>query len=179
LHHNVLIMKKNNSLIPQEIIVNKILFIRGEKVMLDRDLADLYDVDTRDLNKAVKRNPLRFPNDFMFQLSKAEFKNLMFQIGTSSWGGIRKLPYVFTEQGIAMLSSVLNSRRAILVNIQIMRTFIKLKKIILSNKDLELKMEQLQKKYDKHDQEIQAIFSVIKNWIDEQEKPKKEIGFRR
>src|SRR3989344_4070836 len=123
-------MKKDNtaiSLIPSERILNEILFIRGKKVMLDKDLAALYQVETKNLNKAVKRNRERFPDDFMFQLTKEEFNNLMFQIGTSSLvsqivipkhGGTRKLPYVFTEQGVAMLSSVLNSERAILVNIQ-------------------------------------------------------------
>ncbi|MDH4027535.1 MAG: ORF6N domain-containing protein [Nitrospirota bacterium] len=119
-------------IIPQEIIEQKILLIRGYKVMLDRDLALLYDVETKVLNKAVRRNIERFPSDFMFQLTKDEFDNLKFQFGTSSWGGTRKLPLVFTENGVAMLSTVLSSKRAIQVNIQIMRTFTKIRKMLAS-----------------------------------------------
>jgi len=104
------------------IIDNKILIIRGQKVMLDKDIADLYNIATRELNKAVSRNRARFPLDFMFQLTKNEFENLKFQFGTSSWGGTRKLPYAFTEQGVAMLSSVLKSGRAVQVNVQIMES---------------------------------------------------------
>jgi len=107
-----------------EVITTRILFVRGQRVMLDSDLAELYGVGTRDLNKAVKRNMQRFPGDFMFQLTRQEVINLMFQNGTSSWGGTRKLPFVFTEQGVAMLSSVLHSDRAIRVNIMIMRAFV-------------------------------------------------------
>src|SRR3990167_8055506 len=120
-------LKQTKSLIPSERILNGILFIRGKKVMLDKDLAHLYQVETRVLIQAVKRNMERFPNDFMFQLTKEEFENLISQFVTSSHGGTRKLPYAFTEQGVAMLSSVLNSKRAILVNIQIIRTFTKLR----------------------------------------------------
>ncbi len=112
--------KNENIMLPDELISNKIYFIRGTKVMLDRDLAELYGVLTGNLNKAVKRNIKRFPEDFMFQLTKEEFENLIFQFGTSSWGGTRSLPYAFTEQGVAMLSGILNSDRAINVNIQIM-----------------------------------------------------------
>src|SRR3989339_759370 len=127
-----------SNLIPVEVIENKIYMIRGLKVMLDRDLAELYGVETFNLNKAVKRNDERFPEDFMFQLTKEELSNLKFQVGRSSlksqivissWGGRRYLPYVFTEQGVAMLSSVLNSKRAVQVNIQIMRTFTRLREI--------------------------------------------------
>jgi ORF6N domain len=106
--------------VPDEIIMNQIYYIRGQKVMLDKDLAELYDVTTGNLNKAVKRNIKRFPDDFMFQLTNEEYKNLMFQFGTSSWGGTRKMPFAFTEQGVAMLSGILSSDRAIAVNIQIM-----------------------------------------------------------
>ena len=118
------------------IIENKILIIRGQKVMLDRDIANLYNIGTRELNKAVSRNRARFPSDFMFQLTKNEFVNLKFQFGTSSWGGTRKLPYAFTEQGVAMLSSVLRSERAVQVNIQIMRVFVKLREIIATHKEI-------------------------------------------
>lgn len=145
--------------------------------MLDRDLAELYGVTTGNLNKAVKRNIERFPDDFMFELTGGETKNLLFQNGTSSWGGTRKIPKAFTEQGIAMLSSVLKSKRAVQVNIAIMRVFVKLKEIISTHKELALKLELLENKFEKHDQEIQAIFEAIKQLITTPEKPKKQIGF--
>lgn len=131
---------------PDEVIINKIYLIRGKKVMLDRDLAELYSVTTFNLNKAVKRNIKRFPADFMFQLDNQEVKNLIFQIGISSWGGTRKPPYVFTEQGVAMLSSVLNSAIAIEVNIRIIRIFTKLREMLLTHTDILLKLEQLENK---------------------------------
>jgi hypothetical protein len=169
-----------------EVIATKIFEIRGKKVMLDRELAKLYGVGTRDLNKAVRRNLERFPEDFMFQISKEEFSNLMFHFGTSSWGGIRKMPHVFTEQGIAMLSSVLRSKRAVGVNIQIMRTFVKLKELLLTHKDLAIKIEALERKYDDHDVKIQAIFNAIKQLLEapkseppKSEEPKKRIGFHK
>src|SRR3989344_1863206 len=124
---------EENFIIPSERIVSKIYIIRNKKVMLDRDLAVLYGVATGNLNKAVHRNMKRFPEDFMFQLNAQEFKNLKFQIGISSWGGTRKMPYAFTEQGVAMLSSVLNSDRAISVNIQIIRTFTKIRELLATN----------------------------------------------
>jgi hypothetical protein len=148
--------------------------------MLDKDMSGLYGIGTRNLNKAVKRNPDRFPEDFMFQLTKEEFENLMFHFGTSSWGGTRKLPYAFTEQGVAMLSSVLNSKRAIAVNIQIMRAFIKLKEVLLTHKELAVKLEALEKKYANHDKKIKYIFEAIKQLL---EPPKVEerkiIGFHK
>src|SRR5512139_1817014 len=122
--------------IPEERIVNQIHLIRGKKVMLDRDLAELYGVTTGNLNKAVSRNLERFPEDFMFQLTREELKNLIFQNGTSSWGGVRKLPRVFTEYGVVMLSSVLKSKRAIQVNIQIVKTFAKLREMLATHADL-------------------------------------------
>ncbi|MDO8951163.1 MAG: ORF6N domain-containing protein, partial [Draconibacterium sp.] len=124
--------------VPEEIIGTKILLIREKKVMLDRDLAELYGVSTGNLNKAVKRNIKRFPFDFMFQLTQREFENLIFQFGTSSWGGTRKTPFAFTEQGVAMLSGVLNSDRAISVNIQIMRVFTKLREIFTDNLSIKI-----------------------------------------
>jgi len=136
-------------LVVAEAIESKIYLIREQKVMIDRDLAFLYNTETKNLNKAVKRNLNRFPKDFMFQLDKNEFKNLKFQFGTSRWGGTRKLPYVFTEHGIAMLSSVLNSDRAIAVNIQIIRTFIKLRQLLGTHKDLLEKIEKMEKGYDR------------------------------
>jgi len=161
-----------------EVIATRILEIRGKKVMLDRDLAKLYGVATRNLNKAVKRNSERFPEDFMYQLTNEEVTSLMFQFGTSSWGGTRKLPYVFTEQGVAMLSGVLNSKRAIRVNILIMRAFTKLRELLLSHKDLAIKLEALEKKYAEHDEKIQAIFNAIKQLLEPPpEEPKPKIGF--
>ena len=159
-------------------ILNKIYFIRGEKVMLDRDLAELYGVLTKNLNKAVNRNLTRFPSDFMFQLTTEEFQNLKFQIGTSSWGGTRKLPYTFTEQGVSMLSSVRNSERAILVNIQIIRVYTKMRKFLSTNKDILLKLEQLERKTDSHDENIKLIFEYIKQLVQEKAEPRKEIGFK-
>ena len=160
-----------------EVIATQILEIRGKKVMLDRDLAELYGVGPRDLNKAVKRNIERFPEDFMYQLTNEEVRNLMFQFGTSSWGGIRKPPYVFTEQGVAMLSSVLRSKRAIRVNIQIMRAFVKLKELLLTHKDLAEKIEALEKKYASHDEKISLIFEAIRQLLEPPVKEKKMIGF--
>jgi hypothetical protein len=165
---------KKGDIIPQEIIEGKILFIRGKKVMLDRDLAQLYGVTTGNLNKAVNRNIERFPKDFMSQLTDEEFRNLKFHFGISSWGGTRKLPRVFTENGVAMLSSVLNSQRAIHVNIQIMRTFTRLREMLMTHKDLKQKIEEMEKKYD---YQFKIVFDAIKQLLEPPEKPKKRIGF--
>ena len=156
-----------------EVVATKILEIRGKKVMFDRDLAKLYGVATRNLNKAVKRNMERFPEDFMYQLTNEEVTNLKFQFGTSSWGGTRKLPYVFTEQGVAMLSSVLNSERAILVNIQIMRAFVQLKRMLLTNQHLKRKIEQMEKKYDK---QFAIVFQALKQLLEPPQQTQ-AIGF--
>jgi len=144
--------------------------------MLDRDLAGLYGVTTGNLNKAVSRNIERFPEDFMFQLTTEEFKNLIFHFGTSSWGGTRKLPRAFTEQGVAMLSSVLNSERAIQVNIQIMRAFIKLKEMLSTHKDLKLKIEEMEKRYD---YQFKIVFDAIKQLLEPPTKSKGKIGFQK
>jgi len=167
------------TLIPIEVIERKILLIRGEKVMLDSDLAELYGVETFNLNKAVKRNIDRFPEDFMFQLSKEEADSLRFQIGMSKEkgrGGRRYLPYVFTEQGVAMLSSVLNSERAVKVNIEIMRVFVRLRQMLASNAALARKLEALEKKYD---EQFKVVFDAIRELMRPPEKPKRKIGFRR
>lgn len=167
---------KESSIVPVEIIQNKIIYFRKCKVMLDRDLAELYEVPTKRLNEQVRRNLKRFPSDFMFQLTKKEFKILKSQIATSSWGGVRKMPYVFTEQGVAMLSSVLNSERAIQVNIQIMRTFTKLRQMIETHKDLKRKVEEMEKKYDG---QFQIVFNALKELLEPPPSPKKgQIGFR-
>ncbi len=163
------------SLVPIEVIEQKILLIGGRKVMLDSDLAALYGVTTKRLNEQVRRNLKRFPADFMYQLSQEEFDSLRSHFATSSsWGGRRTRPYVFTEQGIAMLSGVLNSDRAIEVNIQIMRTFVKLREIMLTHKDLARKLKDLEKKYDG---QFQIVFEAIRQIIQVEEKPKKKIGF--
>jgi hypothetical protein len=161
-------------LVPQEIIESRIFLIKGKKVMLDRDLAALYGVTTGNLNRAVKRNLDRFPEDFMFQLTDQEVKNLIFQFGTSRWGGTRKLPFAFTENGVAMLSSILNSKRAIQVNIQIMRTFTRLREIIASHKDLARRLDDLEKKYDG---QLKIVFNALRALVAPPRKPKRKIGF--
>jgi len=164
------------ALIPVEVIERKIHLIRGRKVMLDRDLAELYNVATKILIQAVKRNIDRFPEDFMFQLNNQEVRILRSQIVTSSWGGRRYAPYVFTEQGVAMLSTVLNSDRAIEVNIQIMRTFVKLREMIASHKDLAKRLDELEKKYDK---QFKVVFDAIRQLMIPPEPKRKKIGFLR
>jgi len=164
----------SKSVIPQEIIEKKIFLIRGRKVMLDKDLAELYGVTTSQLTRQVRRNLERFPDDFLLELTKEEFENLMCQFGISRWGGTRKLPFAFTEQGIAMLSGVLHSSRAIQVNIQIMRVFVRIKEMIMSHKDLARKMEELEKKYDG---QFRVVFEAIRRLMTEEQKPKTPIGF--
>jgi len=173
------IIKNSNNIAPQEIIESKILLIRGQKVMLDRDLAVLYGVETKVLNQAVRRNIKRFPEDFMFRLAKEEFEILRSQFVTSSWGGQRYAPYAFTEQGVAMLSSVLNSKKAIEVNVIIMRTFVNIRKFVSSYEGLAMKIAEIEKKYDK---KIGKIFTVldylIKGSEEEKNNKKQEIGFK-
>lgn len=169
-------MKQNNSLVPTEIVISKIFLVRGKKIMLDKDLAELYGVETKSFTRSIKRNSERFPSDFMFQLNKNEFENLRNQFGTSSWGGRRYLPYVFTEQGVAMLSSVLNSQKAIQVNIQIIRTFTKLRELISTNKQLKKKIELMERKYDTR---FSQVFEVLKQLIKEKSKTGEQIGFRK
>jgi len=163
----------NNKGLLAEAVATKILLVRGKKVILDRDLAEMYGVETFNLNKAVKRNIDRFPEDFMFQLTREEYENLIFQNGRSSWGGRRHLPYAFTEQGVAMLSSVLKSKRAIWVNIAIMRAFVKLRELLLTHKEIADKVEELEKKYQLHETDIQAIFEVIKKLLEPPPEPPK------
>ncbi len=165
-------------ILPDEAVISKIYLIRGQKAMLDRDLAALYDVTTGNLNKAVKRNLLRFPEDFMFQLTEKEFKDLIFQNGTSSWGGTRKLPYAFTEQGVAMLSSVLNSERAVLVNIHIIRVFTRLREMLSTHKDILLKLEKLERKAVSQDEDIKLIFEYLKELLNPKTAHMRAIGFK-
>jgi hypothetical protein len=161
-----------------EVIAPRIYFIRGEKVMLDSALSALYKVPTKTLNLAVKRNRERFPEDFMFQLTAEEAKALRFQNETSKRGGRRYLPYAFTEQGVAMLSSVLRCKRAVQVNIVIMRTFVKIRQLFATNKDLAAKIEALERKYDSHDATIEQIFEAIRQLMDPKPVPaSRQIGF--
>ena len=164
----------SKELIPHEVLESKILMIRGYKVMLDRDLAVLYGVGTKDLKRAVKRNLHRFPVDFMLSLTAAEMKNLRCQFGTSSWGGQRYSAYAFTENGVAMLSGVLSSRRAIEVNIQIMRTFTKLRELLNTHADLRRKLEEMEKKYD---HQFKVVFDAIKSLLSTPDEPVRKIGF--
>ncbi len=165
--------------ISDEVVINKIYLVRGQKVMLDKDLAELYGVTTGNLNKAVKRNLVRFPDDFMFQLTEKEFNDMIFQNGTSSWGGTRKRPYAFTELGVAMLSSVLNSERTILVNIHIIRVFTRMREMLSTHKDVLLKLEQLERKVVQQDDDIKLIFDYLKELLNPKTEPVRKIGFRR
>ena len=164
------------TMVPMERITNSILLIRGQKVMLSTHLAELYGVPTKVLNQAVKRNIERFPEDFMFQLSDDEFSNLKSQFVTSSWGGMRRAaPYAFTEQGVAMLSSVLRSRRAVRVNVEIMRAFVRLRQMLSTNADLARKLAVLEKKYDA---QFRVVFDAIRElMISPEPKKKRPIGF--
>ena len=165
------------ALIPLEVIEQRILLIRGQKVMLSTDLAGLYQVEARVLVQAVKRNIARFPQDFMFQLTEEEFSNLKSQIVISSWGGLRRArPYAFTEQGVAMLSSILNSERAIKVNIEIMRAFVRLRKMLASHADLARKLDALEKKYDA---QFKVVFDAIRQMMTPPESKRRHIGFLR
>ncbi|HSO61783.1 MAG TPA: ORF6N domain-containing protein [Desulfobacterales bacterium] len=165
---------KPSSVVPVERITEKIYLIRGMRVMLDQDLASLYQVETKALKQAVKRNIERFPDDFMLTLSREEFDNLRSQIVTSSWGGTRYAPMVFTEQGVAMLSSVLRSRRAVQVNIQIMRAFTRLRQMLSGYAELRNKIEKMEEKYD---QNFQVVFEAIKQLLEVEVRPKRKIGF--
>ena len=169
-------MVKPNSSVPAELIEKAIFLIRGKKVMLDRDLAKLYGIETKVLKQAVRRNKKRFPSDFMRELTKEEFKILRSQIVTSSWGGIRYTPMAFTEQGVAMLSSVLSSERAIEVNIEIMRAFVRLRKMLASNVALARKLAALEKKYD---EQFKVVFDAIRALMTPKAvQSRKQIGFQ-
>ncbi len=168
-------------IISDEIITSKIYLIRYQKIMLDNDLAELYQVETKRLNEQIKRNIKRFPEDFMFRLTKEEWTNLKSQNATSSWGGRRKEPYAFTEHGVLMLSSVLNSERAIAVNIKIMRVFVKIKEMLFSNKDLLLRMGKIEKKLSSQNKNIELVFSYLDELIEKKENPKSitKIGYKK
>ena len=169
-------------IIPIQIIENKIFIIRGVKVMFDKDLADLYEIETKNLNKAVKRNIQRFPDDFMFQITKEEYECLLFQIGISKSkrGGRRTMPYVFTEHGILMLSSVLNSEQAIAINIQIMRVFVQIKQFALTNKELTERLNEMEHRFIQYARDmninIEDIYKQL-NYLTDITKPS-QIGFK-
>ena len=167
---------EQKGLVPQEIIESKILLLRGKKVILDRDLGVLYGVETKALKQAVKRNLKRFPDDFMFELTQEEFNDWRSQFVTSKSDrkGLRYRPYAFTENGVAMLSSVLNSEQAVMVNIQIMRTFTRLREILATHGELKLKIEEMEKKYDG---QFRVVFEAIRQLMAPPVKPRKKIGF--
>jgi len=168
-----------SGIIPVEAIQEKILQIRRLRVMLDTDLAVIYGVTTKRLNEQVKRNENRFPPDFMFQLTEKEHENLRSQIATSSWGGRRYPPYVFTEHGAIMLANVLNSPLAVEASIQVVRAFVKIRAILSTHKELGLKLNQLENKLEKHDEDIHVIFEAIRQLMTPPEMPKRKIGFNR
>ena len=173
----------NTPLLPDEALINKICFIRGQKVMLDRDLAELYGIETKVLKQAVKRNISRFPSDFMFELTNTEFENLRSQFVTSSWGGTRYVPMAFTEQGIIMLSSVLGSQRAVDVNIRVVRLFIRLREIVSSNKEILQKLTELEKRMDATNEDVRNIFAVLRELVNppqsSPEPQREQIGYKR
>jgi hypothetical protein len=167
-------------IIPDEVIMNKIFYIRNQKVMLDSDLAELYGVETRRLNEQVARNIDRFPEDFMFRLTEKEFESLLSQIATSKRGGRRTLPYVFTKHGVLMLSSVLNSKQAIQVNIQVMRIFTRIRQMFIDNTELHLEIEKIKTKLDNHSKNMEVVFRYLDELLEKKEetKPRKRIGFK-
>ncbi|OGI07285.1 MAG: DNA-binding protein [Candidatus Margulisbacteria bacterium GWF2_35_9] len=166
-----------NEIIPNELIESKILIIRGKNVLLDKDIALLYGVETRRLNEQVKRNIDRFPGDFMFQLSIEEFDLLKSHFATSNWGGTRKVPYAFTEHGALMLATVLKSPKAITTSIQIIRIFTRLRQLVNSNNEMALKLDLVIKTLNEHDGHIQSIYSVIEKLLEPTESDDKKIGF--
>jgi hypothetical protein len=168
------------SLMPDEIVMNKIFYIRNQKVMLDEDIAELYGISTKRLNERVARNVDRFPEDFMFRLSEAEFANLKSQFATSSWGGRRYPPNAFTEHGVLMLSSVLNSKQAIQVNIQVMRIFTRIRKMFIDNTELWLEIEKVKTKLDNHGKNMEVVFRYLDELIEKkvEPKPRKRIGYK-
>lgn len=171
--------QKSISIVPDELVVNKIYYIRNQKIMFDTDLAELYGVETKRLNEQVKRNLERFPEDFMFQLTPDEFENLKSQNATSSWGGTRRPPYAFTEHGVLMLSSLLKSKRAIQVNIQVMRIFTRIRQMLIDNADLRLEIDGIKKAVHNQNQNIEVVFQYLDELMEKKDNPipRKRIGF--
>lgn len=175
--------KNNNIMLPDEVVMTKIFIVRGQKVMIDRDLAELYGVETKRLKEAVRRNITRFPEDFMFEMTKEEFLNWRTQFATSNSDkkGLRYAPFCFTEQGVTMLSCVLNSERAININIQIVRIFTKIREILTDTLSLKLDIEDIKKKLENQDKNIELVFTYLDELMEKQEnpKPRKQIGFKK
>jgi hypothetical protein len=174
--------EKESISLADEAVISKIYYIRQQKVMLDRDLAELYGVETKVLKQAVRRNAGRFPEDFMFEMSRGELEIWRSQNVTSNPGdrkGLRYAPFCFTEQGVTMLSCILNSERAIALNIQIIRIFARLRAMVLTHKDILLKLEQLERKVTAHDEDIKMIFDALKQLLNPPQEPRPKIGFRR
>ncbi len=169
-------MAEDKSVLPVERIERAILVIRGQRVILDEDIAALYGVETKTLIRAMKRNVERFPLDFMFQLTLEDVENLRYQFGTSSWGGRRYLPYAFTEQGVAMLSSVLRSDRAVRVNIEVMRAFVRLRHLMTSHADLIRRLDELEQK---HDAQFKIVFDALRQLMAPPGVPSRRIGFEK
>jgi phage regulator Rha-like protein len=176
-------MRKQHPLpvIPEETIINKIYQIRGQKVMIDRDLAALYGVEAKRLKAAVRRNIERFPEDFMFEMTNEEFQIWRTQIASSKSDmiGLRYAPYCFTEQGLTMLSCVLNSKKAIDTNIRIIRVFTKMREMLLTHKDILFKLEMFEKQIEKNSDDIQLIFKALKQFLNPPQEPRKQIGYKR
>lgn len=171
---------KNISVVSDELIINKIYLVRGQKIMIDRDLAELYGVETKRLKEAVRRNKARFPEDFMFEMNEEEFENWRTHFASSKKDrqGLRYAPFCFTEQGVTMLSCILNSERAISVNIRLIRIFARMREVLLAHKDILLKLEQLERKVTGHDEDIARIFECLKQLLHQPEQPRTRIGFK-
>lgn len=171
----------NTVIVPDEVVMSKIYMVRDQKVMLDRDLAELYGVETKVLKQAVRRNMNRFPEDFMFEMTKEELENWRSQFVTSKEDrqGLRYMPFCFTEQGVTMLSCVLSSERAIHVNIQIIRIYTRIREMLMAHKDVFIRVEQAEKQLMKHDQKIELLFTYLSKFIEKEEQPRTEIGFKR
>lgn len=171
----------NKDMLKEDNIATKILLIRGRRVMFDSDLAEIYKVETKMLNRAVKRNQKRFPDDFMFQLSNEEWTDLKFQFGTSSWGGRRSLPFVFTEHGAIMLATVLNSQRAIDASIVVVNAFVRLREFVMMSEEIARKLDEFEKKTNKklsdHDNMFKVVIDTLKKVLIQENSPKKPIGF--
>ena len=182
----IMVKAKKAVIHSEEVITSKIFLIRGLRVMLDFDLAEMYAIETKQLKRQVRRNRQRFPKDFMFELTQKEYKNLRSQSGTSGWGGSRYMPMAFTQPGVSMLSGILNSKTAIDINIRIMRVFNRVSELLLTHKDILIKLQQLEKKIarqdgkmKKYEEDLQAIFVALKSLLHPPEPPRNKIGFRR
>lgn len=177
-----MVKTENSIIIVDEVVMNKIYMVRGQKVMLDRDLAELYQIETKVLKQSVKRNMDRFPSDFMFELTEVEFSNWRSQFVTSNSDklGLRYAPFAFTEQGVAMLSSILKSKKAVYVNIQIIRIFTRIRQLLMDNTEIRLAIEKLEKKTDNNTKNIEVVFQYMDELSDKKQtiKPRKQIGYK-